>query len=1622
MMSQLERAAHGRTALFATALCLSAASLRAQVVINEIHYDPEPETEAIEFIELHNAGSVEANLGGWRFTEGIAYTFPPDTVIPAGGFLVVGEDPAALNAKFGVTALGPWDGRLSNDGETLTFRDASGNKIDEVDYQRGFPWPACPDGSSMELLNPVFDNDLGGSWRSSDNPAQSTNVTYIPPAATGWLYFKGTEEPSSPADAWRALEFVEGAGWQTGQASFGYGDDDDNTTLSDMRNSYSSVYLHKTFVIAPGALPPSLLLRVYVDDGAIIWINTHEVGRPHVGDGFKAYDDTGNNHEAEWEEIAIPNPPSVLVEGTNVIAVHALNTRLGSSDFSIDIELKTAPSGGSDLPSPGAPNRVAADNAPPAIRQVRHEPERPHTGEPVTVTVKVTDPDGVQDVALEYQPVAPGAYVRATDAAYKSGWSTLTMHDDGTGGDALAADDVYTAVIPGAVQQHRRLVRYRVTMSDTTGLAQRVPYDDDLRRNFAYFVYDGVPAWTAADAPGTTAPVTYPTNLMAGALPVYHLVALEDDVEKCQYNSGYKDTRFYGTMVYDGRVYDHIQFKVRGEYSTYRSGKNKWRFYFNPGDDFQARGNGDRKYKTAFRRMNFNGCSSPWVAANRGMAGLDEAVSYRLYELAGVKASKTHFVHFRIVDDADEAPADQYTGDLWGLYIAVEHIDGRFLDERDLPDGNTYKIAGSNGEKRNQGPTQSEDSSDWNTFRNATSTSASVDWWRANFDLPSYYSFRAVNRAVSNIDLRDGANFGIYHHTNGLWFVLPQDLDMMFLAETHWSGTVEMKDCLARPEIENEFRNRCRELIDLMFSDASPAGGQAVQVIHDLDRWVNPVGEPLTFADVDQFMWNYHPRTHSSHRGQFYVTPKNDSRRGGSWTRTLVSADHEGFVQYLSDFMTDTDPDGFTIGDGDQRGYGYNYLEQEANDTDIPDRPSLTYTGDFRFPVDGLRFRSTVFSDSQGSGTFGALQWRIAEVRNPSTPGYQPGERWRYEIDATWESDEITTPDYTVQVPPVDLVAGRTYRVRVRHKDNTERWSHWSEPMPFTAGVATGVSALAALVISELHYHPVDFEAYQFIEFHNPGISTLDLSGVALDDGVEFVFPAGTLLAPGACVVVVESLTDFGDRYLNASSPFFREGIAVAGQWTKDLDTGGETLRVEAPGGTELFSVRFSDGGDWPERADGRGSSAELIEPASVPGTQPAKDAYLADGAHWQSSGELHGTPGSAFPAAEPTLVINELLSHSDAAPGRDWVELANVGTGTVGTADLYLSDTWTNLARTPVAAHVGSMPRGSFAVLDENALGFAFSELGDEAILSRIDGSGRVTFLDAVDFGASARDVTFGRHVRSDGETDFTAMSAATRGGANAYPLVGPVVVSEIMYAPTGGVEFIELSNLLDIPLALRDPRHPTNTWKLTSAVGFVFPADAELAANGTLIVTRTNEAAFRAMHPVAPGTPVFGPWDGALDNAGETVRLRRPGDPEPTGEVPYILAEKVNYRPTAPWPERPQGSGRSLERTTLYAYGSDPANWRFSESSFGTPGDAPAGKVHMVINKQVIHSGTGRVRWSSIPGETYSVEYRDSLLTDDWTPLQTVVATGPVSQLVDTTMPSAPFASRFYRVRWVR
>jgi hypothetical protein len=142
---------------------------QAQVVINEIHYDPSDRTKRAEFVELHNANAAPVNVGGWQLDDAVTFVFPSNTVIPAGGYLVVAENASAFQAEFGVVAGGVFIGSLSNQGELFQLKDLNAVLQDEVTYGVGFPWPtkAKGGGGSMELLNPALDNDLGGSWRTS---------------------------------------------------------------------------------------------------------------------------------------------------------------------------------------------------------------------------------------------------------------------------------------------------------------------------------------------------------------------------------------------------------------------------------------------------------------------------------------------------------------------------------------------------------------------------------------------------------------------------------------------------------------------------------------------------------------------------------------------------------------------------------------------------------------------------------------------------------------------------------------------------------------------------------------------------------------------------------------------------------------------------------------------------------------------------------------------------------------------------------------------------------------------------------------------------------------------------------------------------------------------------------------------------------------------------------------------------------------------------------------------------------------------------------------------------------------------------------------------------------------
>src|SRR5439155_19127403 len=119
------------------------------------------------------------------------------------------------------------------------------------------------------------------------------------------------------------------------------------------------------------------------------------------------------------------------------------------------------------------------------------------------------------------------------------------------------------------------------------------------------------------------------------------------------------------------------------------------------------------------------------------------------------------WVHFRVIDDAKEAnPADQYAGDFWGVYLAVEEEGGRFLREHHLPNGNLFKMEGGGGELKNAGLGGVTNKSDLNRFTGTyNGSNPSDEWWRSHLDLPRYYNYRSIVEGIHHYDIAEGKNY-----------------------------------------------------------------------------------------------------------------------------------------------------------------------------------------------------------------------------------------------------------------------------------------------------------------------------------------------------------------------------------------------------------------------------------------------------------------------------------------------------------------------------------------------------------------------------------------------------------------------------------------------------------------------------------------------------------------------------------------------------------------------------------------------------------------------------------------------------------------------------------------------
>ena len=661
----------------------------------------------------------------------------------------------------------------------------------------------------------------------------------------------------------------------------------------------------------------------------------------------------------------------------------------------------------------------AADPAAP-LRQALHEPPAPRAGE--AVRISVTALTGVTQVRLWYQLVDPGAYLEAKDAAFGTNWIVQDMPP----GQRDPATTRFTSPMPSALQRHRRLVRYRFTARTGDGSEISYPATNDVVPNFAYFVYDGVPAWAGAINPKSgderlRAPLVFDTNAMR-RVQSYILLAKGPSVTNLTWRDRATDKEYHytGTLVADGVVYDHVRMRARGGMWRFSMAKNMWKFAFNKGHELRVRDDYGRPDPVPWSKLNLRACIQQGDYGCRGEQGLFETVGFRLFNLAAVPASLTHWLQLRIITGLEETPADQYRGDFWGLYLALEEVDGGFLRAHGLEDGNLFKMEDGAGTLSHAAEGAMTNRSDLFKFMAAYQGSAlSEKRWRSLLDLPEYYSYRAICECIHHYDIGYGKNYYYYHDLeSGRWQVIPYDIDLTWADHMFGNGEEPFnRPVLAQPKLRIEYQNRLREIRDLLYNP-----GEAGRLIEECAAVIaDPAGAPAP-AQADRAKWDYHP-----------VMRTGEKAGQGMFYRISRTRDFAGMAQLMKDYVA-------------TRG---KWIDTRLlNDAPIPATPEVAYAGPPGFPPAGLTFR---VSEYRGGSPFAAAQYRLAEIAPPVLEHGRPIAPGKYEITPAWTSGDLTNAVTEFVVPAKAVTAGVTYRVRARVRDTAGAWSHWSAPVEFVA-------------------------------------------------------------------------------------------------------------------------------------------------------------------------------------------------------------------------------------------------------------------------------------------------------------------------------------------------------------------------------------------------------------------------------------------------------------------------------------------------------------------------------------------------------------------------------------------
>ncbi|MGC3961203.1 MAG: lamin tail domain-containing protein [Verrucomicrobiota bacterium] len=456
----LGRQPNGRGELYPlTASTTGAANASIKVndiVINELMYHPISGADDDQFIELFNRGSNAVNVSGWQIAAGVNFTIPPGTLIASNGYLVIAENLTNLLARYpnlnSSNTVGNFSGALAHSGERVALAmqqinvTTNGDSVvtntlyvvvDEVTYAdggRGTKW-ADGGGSSLELVDPRADHRLPANWADSDETAKAAWTTI---EATGVL---DLGMPGWNASSVQALLFDEGECLLDNVEVISGSSLVANGTFESGTNGWFLEGNHERTSLETNGFSSSRSLHLRTSGGGDSYANRVRTALTStIASGATAT----LRAKVRW---LCGNPEILLrlrgnwLEATGPLSVPA------------------------NLGTPGARNSRSVTNAGPAIVNVAHDPVLPAANQAVIVTATLADPDGISSVQLKYRVDSAAIY------------STVVMLDNGTSGDAIAGDGIFSATIPG--QSANSLIAFYVEATDGFSLSVTTRFPND---------------------------------------------------------------------------------------------------------------------------------------------------------------------------------------------------------------------------------------------------------------------------------------------------------------------------------------------------------------------------------------------------------------------------------------------------------------------------------------------------------------------------------------------------------------------------------------------------------------------------------------------------------------------------------------------------------------------------------------------------------------------------------------------------------------------------------------------------------------------------------------------------------------------------------------------------------------------------------------------------------------------------------------------------------------------------------------------------------------------------------------------------------------------------------------